>query len=211
MWAARYDALTEAAEICRSGSIGRVADNEKRKEAERLEKLILALRDSPAVQDDAPAIDPFNCPKCGAHDWGLNAPHCPHCGYGTARSETPPHPASEAGRKLADEIEQAFRVRVEHATDAGRNITLDENDIKVLVAALRADGGGEKDAARYRWLRDRMTFCNTHPRGRPVLYDTNARLWYHATDDLQTETLDAAIDAAMLAAAPSPSGDKESR
>jgi ribosomal protein L37E len=27
------------------------------------------------------ASDPFNCPKCGAHDYGLNRPACPHCGY----------------------------------------------------------------------------------------------------------------------------------
>lgn len=30
-------------------------------------------------------VDPFNCPKCGAHDFGLNRPKCPHCGY----DETP--------------------------------------------------------------------------------------------------------------------------
>ena len=34
--------------------------------------------------DDVPpeaAYDPFNCPQCGAHDFGLNRPNCPHCGY----------------------------------------------------------------------------------------------------------------------------------
>lgn len=25
--------------------------------------------------------DPFNCPGCGAHDFGLNKPKCPHCGH----------------------------------------------------------------------------------------------------------------------------------
>lgn len=60
-------------------------------------------------------------------------------------------------------------------------------------------GGRElaEDGERYRWLRDRTTYCNTHPGGRPVLYDDAKRLWYHATDDLKTETLDSAIDTAM--------------
>jgi len=26
-------------------------------------------------------IDPFNCPNCGAHDFGLTTPTCSHCGY----------------------------------------------------------------------------------------------------------------------------------
>jgi hypothetical protein len=32
-----------------------------------------------------PAADPFNCPDCGAHDFGLNRPRCPHCGYDATR------------------------------------------------------------------------------------------------------------------------------
>lgn len=31
--------------------------------------------------DDENGGEPFNCPKCGAHDFGLNKPRCPHCGY----------------------------------------------------------------------------------------------------------------------------------
>ena len=58
----------------------------------------------------------------------------------------------------------------------------------------------ERDAKRYRWLRENMTHHNCHPGGRPVLYDTSKRLWYHATDDLQADTLDAAIDSALDAA-----------
>ena len=56
-----------------------------------------------------------------------------------------------------------------------------------------------RDAERYRWLKTRMTYCNTHPDARPVLYDISARLWYHATDDLHSETLDAVINAALAA------------
>jgi ribosomal protein L37E len=29
-------------------------------------------------------LDPFNCPECGAHDFGLNRPACPHCGFTVA-------------------------------------------------------------------------------------------------------------------------------
>ena len=67
--------------------------------------------------------------------------------------------------------------------------------VDLIRAALVRAVESELDAARYRWLRTRMTFCNTHPGGRPVLYDTSKRLWYHATDDLETDTIDAAIDA----------------
>ena len=60
----------------------------------------------------------------------------------------------------------------------------------------------EADAGRYRLLRSQITFCNTHPGGRPVLYDTSARLWYHATDDLETDTIDAHIDAELAKVKP---------
>ena len=48
------------------------------------------LEGSGAVLSHTAAPDPFNCPKCGAHDWGMNAPHCPHCGYGSAPSAIEP-------------------------------------------------------------------------------------------------------------------------
>lgn len=34
-----------------------------------------------SVPESAPVTDPFNCPQCGAHDFGLNRPTCPHCGF----------------------------------------------------------------------------------------------------------------------------------
>jgi len=33
----------------------------------------------PVARDEADRV--FNCAGCGAHDFGLNRPHCPHCGY----------------------------------------------------------------------------------------------------------------------------------
>lgn len=94
---------------------------------------------------------------------------------------------------------------VESANDAKKRAmhlyetTLD-NEISWMrkhEAAEASLAQAERNSRRYEWLRDRMTFCNTHPGGRPVLYDTAARLWYHATDDVQSATLDAAIDASL--------------
>lgn len=42
-------------------------------------------------------------------------------------------------KKLANEIEQAAAVRVEHPSDASRNLTLSEADIQAIVRALRAE------------------------------------------------------------------------
>ena len=36
------------------------------------------------MSDETAEVDPFNCPQCGAHDYGLNRPKCPHCGYTNA-------------------------------------------------------------------------------------------------------------------------------
>ena len=53
--------------------------------------------------------DPFNCPKCGAHDFGLYAPNigeCPHClkdERNALREEL------ERADKRIDELEQALR------------------------------------------------------------------------------------------------------
>lgn len=49
-----------------------------------------------------------------------------------------------------------------------------------------------RDAARYRWLKNHMTF---HPSDGqpPVLASVSARIWYHATDSLEYP-LDAVID-----------------
>jgi len=56
------------------------------------------------------------------------------------------------------------------------------------------------DARRYRWLRKNMTYKNigTHSEdGTGKLISPLARRWYHDTQDLASDTLDAAIDAAL--------------
>jgi len=59
------------------------------------------VRCSEADQRDAPEageVDPFNCPKCGAHDWGLNAQRCPHCDYEAPQPALATAPSSEEGK-----------------------------------------------------------------------------------------------------------------
>ena len=59
------------------------------------------------------------------------------------------------------------------------------------------------DARRYAWLRDRMTYYNVdadwpvEAPNIPVLAQVSDRIWYHATDDIEHDTLDATIDAAQ--------------
>lgn len=72
-------------------------------------------------------------------------------------------------------------------------------DIHTVLAALEA---AQADAARYRWLRCNMSHYNVDAdydvegRNVPALAQVSDRIWYHATDDM-SDTLDAAIDAAM--------------
>lgn len=60
----------------------------------------------------------------------------------------------------------------------------------------------KKDAERYRWLRENVTYhdidhdYDVEIRNVPVLAQVSNRLWYHATDDVTSETLDDLIDAA---------------
>jgi hypothetical protein len=71
------------------------------------------------------------------------------------------------------------------------------NRLGIEMERLRAD------AERYRWLCKNITFhdidhdYDIEGHNVPVLAQVSNRLWYHATDDVVSNTLDAAIDAAM--------------
>lgn len=66
----------------------------------------------------------------------------------------------------------------------------------------------EGDAARYRWLRNRVTFYDidadwpVDAPNVPVLAQVAERIWYHATDDIHSLSLDALIDAALAGKQP---------
>ena len=53
----------------------------------------------------------------------------------------------------------------------------------------------EEDAARYRWLRDCMTWTNQPP-SHGEIFAPQSRLWFYETYDLTNNTLDSLIDAA---------------
>ena len=54
-----------------------------------------------------------------------------------------------------------------------------------------------EDAERYRWLRAHMGWYSTADSpGGPALASVSERIWYHATEDTESVTLDAAIDRA---------------
>lgn len=63
-----------------------------------------------------------------------------------------------------------------------------------------------EDAQRWRYLRANMTFYNVNHSidpdapNVPALAMVSKRIWYHATDDTEHDTLDAMIDAAIAAA-----------
>ena len=85
--------------------------------------------------------DPFNCPKCGAHDYGLFAASlvgCPHCN----KTEL-----TALRARLADIESQAG-----DATEYGlAQINL---ELRGMVVDARAKlAAAERDAARYRHLR----------------------------------------------------------
>jgi hypothetical protein len=72
------------------------------------------------------------------------------------------------------------------------------------IQRLRAENATLRaDAERYRWLCKNITFhdidhdYDTEGHNVPVLAQVSNRLWYHATDDVVSNTLDSAIDAAM--------------
>jgi hypothetical protein len=65
------------------------------------------------------------------------------------------------------------------------------------TAIARAEAA-EADAARLRkWLDNNTTHYNTAERESPVLASVSKRIWYHASDDMESWPFSAAIDAAM--------------
>jgi hypothetical protein len=70
--------------------------------------------------------------------------------------------------------------------------------IREAAVALEA---AEKDAARYRWLRDNITYTNIGSTSKcdGTLITPLSRRWYHDSKHLGANTIDAAIDAAMEA------------
>lgn len=61
------------------------------------------------------------------------------------------------------------------------------------------------------WLRNNMTFYNTAETSAPVLASVSRRIWYHATDDMESYPFDAVLRAAMGSgeAASAPQGGDE--
>jgi hypothetical protein len=84
-------------------------------------------------------------------------------------------------------------------TDGIAQLAAERNALKAQPAAQAVPSDVERDAARYRWLRG-----DTCPDHSPRWMEWEVRRWAAPrwTDDLRRADLDAAIDAAMLAAAP---------
>lgn len=117
--------------------------------------------------------------------------------------------------RLAGEVEslrEAMRLAAAEAerdsyhTEAANQLALihsKNQQIELLVAERDALA---KDAARYQWLRTRITHhdvdhdYDTEGHNVPVLAGISNRLWYHATDDIHSTTLDELIDASIDAA-----------
>lgn len=109
-------------------------------------------------------------------------------------------------------------VKCEHVevTDC-RNIerdmqaAIDARDIELAraqarIAELEVERDAlRKDAERYRWLRENMTYrdLGTTSRDGKLEYPLTRR-WYHDTANQRDATIDAAIDAAMSAKEPKP-------
>jgi hypothetical protein len=85
---------------------------------------------------------------------------------------------------------------VERERDAEYNLRRNTNAL--LKDAIARAEAAKADAARLRkWLDNNTTHYNTAERESPVLASVSKRIWYHASDDMESWPFSAAIDAAM--------------
>jgi hypothetical protein len=96
-----------------------------------------------------------------------------------------------------DALEAAIEICAElnDQTEVGTAFDNAIDAIRAMKSTARpVDTQDAVDAKRYRTLRDNMTFYNTNESSGPVLASVSARIWYHATDNLEYP-IDAVIDA----------------
>ena len=75
-----------------------------------------------------------------------------------------------------------------------RGLQLDEAQVANWTSALTTRCNDAADAEKWRKLVKQMTFYDTKDSAGPVLAAVSARIWYHATDNLDYP-LDAVVDA----------------
>lgn len=84
-----------------------------------------------------------------------------------------------------------------------------------LAAKLKDAQSCEADAGRYRWLRNNISFhdidhdFDIEGHNVPVLAQVSNRLWYHATDDVASNTFDEVMDKAIDEYSPQPNSDAQ--
>jgi hypothetical protein len=133
--------------------------------------------------------------------------HCHACGgTGDAAQAAPATAQPAADKPTAEQVEAlADELRNTHGIqgDVEEVIGVVWQTARAALAAYDAAPDDDaKDAARYRWLRENVTFHNidhdfdVEAANVPVLAQVSNRIWYHATDDVVSDTLDLLADAA---------------
>jgi hypothetical protein len=108
-----------------------------------------------------------------------------------ARAKISRHAAAAEITALRERVKDVERER-----DAEYNLRRNTNAL--LKDAIARAEAAKADAARLRkWLDNNTTHYNTAERESPVLASVSKRIWYHASDDMESWPFSAAIDAAM--------------
>ena len=94
-----------------------------------------------------------------------------------------------------ESCKQAIRLFHEHTNIAAHTNAMAIKHIRELkdqIAELEAEVAELK--ATVAWLDNNSTFCDN---GKPVLAEVTKRIWYHATDDVDSYPFSAVIQAAL--------------